>query len=120
MTFNHSFMPDVAVSEMRGIMSLLHLIANSESKTALDFLTKLSSEKDAAIEAAKQAAADRAKTEELARELTGMQAREASLTERERVLAEAQTAHDRRVADFNARVQAMATALTGAKQVMSG
>ncbi len=118
--FQNVILPDVPVDQMRGLMSLLHLISNHQSQAAADFLIKLSIEKDAAIEAAKQAAADRAKTEELARELTSLQAREASLTERERVLAEAQSAHDLRVVDFNARVQAMATALTGAKQVMSG
>jgi hypothetical protein len=108
--FANVILPDVPVDQMRGLFALLTLIANPQSQAASDFLAKLSEEKDAAIEAAKQAAADRAKTEELARELAGMQAREAPLVQREAALAEASVSLENRSAAFNARMQAVAAA----------
>jgi hypothetical protein len=114
MPFQNVIMPDVTLSEMRGVMALLSLIAAPEAKAAADFLAKLSAEKDAAVEAAKQAAADRLETERLARELSTARAREAGLAERERLLAAAQVELERRTAEFNGRVKTLVTAVSGA------
>src|SRR6266446_587005 len=105
--FANVILPEVTVSEMRGVMALLALIANPESKTAADFLMKLATEKDAAIEAARAAATDRVATEALARELTTLQAREAAVTQRESALADAQADLGRREAEHRSRVQAL-------------
>jgi len=66
MPFQNVIMPDTTPSEMKGVMALLALIGNPQSQAAAGFLTKLSEEKDAAVEAAKQAAADKAEAATLA------------------------------------------------------
>jgi hypothetical protein len=108
--FANVIMPEVTVNEMRGLMVLLQLIGNGQSQQAADLLAKLSAEKDAAVEAAKQAASDRLETERLARELTGMQAREASLAEGQRQLSAERADLDRRAVDFDARLKAIRAA----------
>src|SRR5258708_5907483 len=106
--FQNVILPDVPPDQMRGIFSLLQLIANSQSQTAADFLTRLSAEKDAAVEAAKRAATDRAETERLAREMSNFPAREAALAQRELALAADRADLDRRNADFNDRLRKLA------------
>jgi chromosome segregation ATPase len=70
--FSNVILPETTVSEMRGLMTLLHLIAHPQhAETAAELLTKLSAEKDAAVEAAKQAAADKAEIERFAIQLKG-------------------------------------------------
>ncbi len=66
MPFQNVIMPDTTPNEMRGVMALLALIGNPQSRAAADFLEKLSAEKDAAVEATKRAAADKAEAATLA------------------------------------------------------
>ncbi|SRR5258708_66447 len=113
--FQNVILPDVPPDQMRGIFSLLQLIANSESKAAAEFFQKLSAEKDAAIEAAKQAAADRAATEALARELSNLAVREAALLEGQAALARERAAIDLKVAEFDARMKALVAAVAPLK-----
>jgi chromosome segregation ATPase len=80
MPFQNVILPEVTVSEMRGLMTLLHLIAHPQhAETAAELLTKLSAEKDAAVEAAKQAASDRIAAEKAA---ATVQAHHADLEDR--------------------------------------
>lgn len=57
--FQNVIMPEVSLSEMRGVMALLALIGNPQSQASAEFLKKLSAEKDEAVAAAAKAASDR-------------------------------------------------------------
>jgi predicted ABC-class ATPase len=113
--FQNSFLPDVTPNDMRGVMSLLALIANPESKAAIEFLAKLSAEKDQAVAALNQSAANVGEAARLAATVSDLEAREIALAGRETALAEAQAAHNLRVGEFRAHAQAMAAAVTGVK-----
>ncbi|SRR5258708_1144313 len=113
--FANVILPEVTVSEMRGLFALLSLIANPDSKVAAEFLAKLSAEKDAAVEAARAAAADRTATEALARELSNLAVREAALLEGQIALARERAAIDLKVAEFDARMKALVTAVAPLK-----
>ncbi len=113
--FANVILPDVPVDQMRGLFSLLSLIANSQSQTAADFLTRLSAEKDAAVEAAKQAATDRAAAEALHREMPDITARQVVLIERERILAEGQADLARRESEHRSRLQSLAALASAIK-----
>jgi hypothetical protein len=105
--FQNVIMPEVTVSEMRGVLALLALIGNPQAQAAAEFLGKLSAEKDAAVEAAKQAASDRAAAEDLAREMPNLKLRDQLLSERELKLAEGLAELERDRAEYNAALQAL-------------
>ena len=85
--FMNSFLPDVPIDHMRGVMALLALIGNPQSQAAAEFLQKLSIEKDQAVEASKQAQVDRAAAEQAIAVRNDLDRRERALAEREAQLA---------------------------------
>jgi hypothetical protein len=106
--FANVILPDVPVDQMRGLFSLLTLIANPNSQAAIDFLTKLSAEKDAAIAALNQSQMNVAEAARLAATVTDLEAREIALAERELKLAEAQAELERRRSEFNDNLRKLA------------
>jgi hypothetical protein len=111
--FANVILPDVPVDQMRGLFALLQLIANPSSQAAIDLLQKLSAEKDAAVSALTQIAVERAEIDRRNSVLATLEAREAAVSERERQLATTQADIDRKTADFNARMKAVAAAAQG-------
>jgi hypothetical protein len=111
--FSNVILPDVPIDQMRGLFSLLTLIANPESKAASDLLTKLSAEKDAAVATLAAIAVERAEIERRSAALATLEAREAAVVARETQLATAQADVDRRTTSLNERLKAIAAAAQG-------
>jgi hypothetical protein len=106
--FQNSFLPDVPPDQMRGVFALLTLIANPNSQAAIDFLQKLSAEKDAAVAALTQSQQNNADTARLAATVTDIERRELALAERELALSQASADLERRRSEFNEHVKKLA------------
>jgi hypothetical protein len=111
--FQNVILPEVTVSEMRGLMTLLTLIGNGQSQAAADFLAKLSAEKDAAVATLAAIAVERAEIEKRNSALATLEARELAVAQREAQLATAQADIDRRTTALNERLKAIAAAAQG-------
>ena len=113
--FANVILPEVPVDQMRGVLSLLTLIANPQAQAAGEFLKKLSEEKDAAAELRRQAAQDRAEAERLLATVHAIKDREILLAEGELRLAEAQQSLARDKARHREVVDAFTAAVAGVK-----
>ena len=111
MPFQNTIMPDVTVSEMRGVWSLLDLVGNPKAQAAADFLKKISAEKDAAVEranaamdAVRKSEANRAEAENYAADVKARQAdMEGRLSRMEADLRQKIGAHEKIVESLRQR-----------------